>query len=327
MIRQIAVVALAAASTALLFAPAHAAAEDRWDLCANEYWAHHDNGHALGIAPSDAELMIADIATSVGLNASSVTIVPCERITRAKSFYADGVSVQIRAGEYIFYNPNWLREVVGENLPTSGVQAEMILGHELGHLVARDFTAPRNLLPQEQRELEADRFAGCAVARGHSPDWPALDNILRRLRPLQPIAGYPSQDQSLAAARQGFETCGRAAPVAVANTNSNGARLLTAAAHGDLDGVMRYLNPETFNARAAEGLNALMVAADQCYPRVGRYILSVAGPMHLDVNATNDWHDTALAISLGTDSNLRALGIVRPRCAELSPDIRAAGGH
>jgi hypothetical protein len=159
-------------------------------------------GNALGISPPDAELLIERVADSISLNIDGITIVPCDQASKAQSTYADGSVPGVPAGEYILYDPSWLREVIGNDK----TQAIAIFGHELGHLLNRDFYKPRSLLPRIRLETDADGFAGCAVARlGGS--WGGLENLLTRIR-RDVDTTYPSAKHSIAAARQGFATCG-----------------------------------------------------------------------------------------------------------------------
>jgi hypothetical protein len=80
-----------------------------------------------------------------------------------------------------------------------------LFGHELGHFLNEHFTARANVPPAQQEE-EADRFAGCAVAR-LGGEWDVLADLLSRLR-REKDELYPNRVQSLEAALQGFRRCG-----------------------------------------------------------------------------------------------------------------------
>jgi hypothetical protein len=156
-------------------------------------------GPQLGIAPSEAEALVRDVASSIGLDSSTVVVFPCGQSTKAHAYYADGKIQGVPKGDYIVYNPTWVREVIGDDR----VQAIALFGHEIAHHLHRDFTGSN--VPDIQKETRADQFAGCAVAR-LGGDWSTLENLFSRLR--EDIdSTYPSRLKSLEAAKQGFERC------------------------------------------------------------------------------------------------------------------------
>ena len=154
-----------------------------------------------GFGPSDAELTVAEVARSISFQ-QNIKVVYCDTgIDKALAWPARNYS-GIPDGDYIAINPTWFQEVIGDDK----VQAIALIGHELGHFSGRHFES-RSSIPQEQKELEADHFAGCAVART-SGDWKSLENLLKRLRSKIAGMGYPSRAQSLQTAREGFDDCG-----------------------------------------------------------------------------------------------------------------------
>lgn len=173
-------------------------------LCVRNYFKQWSGAPPpAGIALSDAEELIRLIAKSIGL-VGGVTVIECEEATKAQAWSAPADLKDIPAGDYIIFDPIWVRDVLGKDR----TQATTILGHELGHLVGRHSTSRAHLKVRE-RELEADRFAGCAVARTNG-DWNRLEDILGRIRHDDNTDenSYPSVSQSLAAAKAGFEDCG-----------------------------------------------------------------------------------------------------------------------
>ncbi|MGR4871849.1 M48 family metalloprotease [Variovorax sp. LARHSF232] len=107
--------------------------------------------------------------------------------------------MRVPDGEYILYDPDWFREVIGDDRD----QAIALFGHELGHFYNRHF---ERKMSEEEKETEADVSAGCAVAR-LSGDFSRLQNLLSRIRTESGGGGYPSRETSVKAAKQGFDDC------------------------------------------------------------------------------------------------------------------------
>ena len=57
------------------------------------------------------------------------------------------------------------------------------------------------------KELEADRFGGCATARMKSK-WSSVDSLVSRIRPSSGNGYYRSAKDSIATVKEGFEECG-----------------------------------------------------------------------------------------------------------------------
>lgn len=167
--------------------------------CVNTYLAARKTDQTLGIAAVDAERLVSRVAQSIGLM-RPVIVVPCTFIEKAYSWLGKPDD-QSPEGEYIIYNPDWVREVLGKD----EVQAVALFGHELGHFLNADFTTRKNV-PRQQQERDADRFAGCAVARV-SGDFAKLEDLLSRLR-LEKDAYYPDRLTSIDSAKEGFKACG-----------------------------------------------------------------------------------------------------------------------
>jgi hypothetical protein len=129
-----------------------------------------------------------------------VTVVPCSFGEKASAWLGKP-SDDSQEGEYIIYNPDWVREILGKDK----IQAVALFAHELGHFLNADFTTRRNM-PRRDKERDADHFAGCAVAK-MSGDFSRLEDLLSRLR-LEKDTFYPDRLSSIESARKGFELCG-----------------------------------------------------------------------------------------------------------------------
>lgn len=131
------------------------------------------------------------------------------RLQIRRSFGLGNAAAMYRGGfRSIVYDPNWAR--------TSSAEFYLALGHEAGHLICEhDF---RKISPQE-RELEADRFAGASVKRFevyHGRSF--LGAVLSVAATKYPESGspsHPSRHARIDAIRRGYEEgspCGNLAP-------------------------------------------------------------------------------------------------------------------
>jgi len=153
---------------------------------------------ALNMTVSEASLIVSDIATRFGFSASDIKVSECPSIDNAAADYQLG-SDRILPGEYILFNPNWVRQVAGADR----TELYAIFAHELGHLVNKHFL--KTAMPRRDKEIEADKFAGCVVAT-IGGDWEVLERLLRRLRP-EVANEYPSKEDAVQAARSGWNDC------------------------------------------------------------------------------------------------------------------------
>ena len=179
-------------------------------VCARQYFASNKTP-ALGFSPSDIENLVSSIANAIGLPAGGIVIIPCAGIgdtVKVQSKYYD--EPELPKKDFIFYDPEWVRNVVGPSLNVGGSQsgreeAIVLFGHELGHILARHWTANSDL-SRFEKETEADRFAGCAAgALGVS--WSRVEDLLGRVRTDQDTSDYPGRERSLKVAREGFIQC------------------------------------------------------------------------------------------------------------------------
>ena len=194
---------------ALLLGPFGVVSAQEEAQCVRDSIAKRNQGTSFGIASADAEQIVAEVARSIGLR-RPITVVPCSYAQKAAAWSADANS-GLPQGEYIVYNPDWVREVLGKDR----IQAIALFGHELGHFLNGDFTVRKGLARRE-KERDADRFSGCAVAR-LGGDFSRLEDLLSRLR-LEKDSVYPDRLTSIESAREGFTSCrGSSAPDAAAS--------------------------------------------------------------------------------------------------------------
>lgn len=172
-------------------------------FCVKEHMASNaadEEATSHNIAADEITSLIYKVGATITVDASAITIVPCNHELRAAAWYGQVEGAQAR--EYIVYNPTWTREVLGSN----SEEITFVFGHELAHLLNRDSFEPRRSLPSLQKETDADRFGACAVARTGG-QWHSVAAIIERLRD-EVDSTHPSAARSLEAARAGFEACG-----------------------------------------------------------------------------------------------------------------------
>lgn len=173
-------------------------------FCLEDHFSkEYVEGEVLGIEASDASLLVSNVAAAINLVSDDVTVVECSDVKKAVAYdhltKLAGNDV-IPIGRFIIYNPDWVEDVVG----TDRFQAIALFGHELAHHLNNHFTNRRSIA-DVQKETEADRFAGCAVAR-LGGDWSAVEDLFDRIRRDVDLQ-YPNRLRSLSAAKEGFENC------------------------------------------------------------------------------------------------------------------------
>ncbi len=155
--------------------------------------------------PAQIRETVLEIAAAAGLDGSSIKVVPCGSVQNGAWAFSPPAGAALPQGDYIFYNPTW----VGDVLASDRTRAVTFFGHEFGHLARRHF-GDRGSILMKAKETEADEFAGCAVAR-FGGDWNMLEDLLTDIRPANDSnPDYPSASTSLLAARTGFQRCGGA---------------------------------------------------------------------------------------------------------------------
>lgn len=151
----------------------------------------------------DIQTIIRGVLDKVALT-RTIGVVPCSNLkVNVRAIPLQDHS-KVPDGEYIVYDPTWLRQVAGNNR----WQVIALFGHELGHFLNSDFSTFTTRTPKEQ-EQGADRFAGCAIAVSGG-DWNAVEDLFSRLRP-ERSDEYPDRLASMEAVQGGFEACGGAA--------------------------------------------------------------------------------------------------------------------
>jgi hypothetical protein len=161
----------------------------------------------LGFAQSDVESIVSQISKAIGLDPTGIKVVPCAGVGKVQSAYYDQADVPL--GDYVLYDPVWVREVVGNQLTGEARrqardEAVFLFGHELGHILGRHFTSSRSL-PRIDKELAADKFAGC-TAGVLAADWKNIEEFIGRIRG-DTDTTYPSRVRSVTATRASFDSC------------------------------------------------------------------------------------------------------------------------
>jgi hypothetical protein len=172
-------------------------AEAQARTCLRDYFAKK----TLGIAQPAAENLIKDIGKAMAIM-GEIQVIPCSYAEQVESTVDEDDDTEVPRGEYIVYNPTWVQQVIGNNK----VEAIAVFGHELGHFVQRHFST-RSQIDRIQQEIEADYFAGCAVASMGSP-WKPMAELLERIRNENDEV-YPNRLKSQEKAKQGYDTCAR----------------------------------------------------------------------------------------------------------------------
>ena len=164
------------------------------------------------IAPDDANQVMKDIAVRSARKLNPVAI-DCEQINKASAFQpwsSDRLPANLQSKQFVIYNPNWIREVLGPNRD----MAVFILGHEFGHIVNGDTAESKaDAVSDKQKnetrlemEKKADYAGACSLASVGGA-WAALDNLIPRIRGIKDV-NYPSAEMSLDIAREAFAACG-----------------------------------------------------------------------------------------------------------------------
>lgn len=202
--RRLRALILTALSAAGLAAFGAAPAEAQLTSCIRRHFERAAGSpDSLGIALADAERIVGQLSTQAGV-ASRPTIVAClgGEMEKVQSLHIAQAAQGAPAGDYILYDPTWLREVIGGNV----TEATFVFGHELGHLWKGHFGASASL-SRVEKETQADESGGCAVARLHS-DFFIMQGIVYRLRSETDDGQYPNQAVAIEAAKKGYLGCG-----------------------------------------------------------------------------------------------------------------------
>lgn len=173
-------------------------ASDPATICVRAFAAADD----ANVTFTDVQLqsLVDEMSLALGL-ARAIWAVPCDAVETIQSTTIGDIA---RVGQFVVYNRTWWHEAVGADRSTS----VFLVAHEIAHFLNGDTDEPRASFPRSQIELDADEFAGCALARmGFTID-SAVD-VLNRLRPVTASASYPSATESIKVATSGFNRCAR----------------------------------------------------------------------------------------------------------------------
>ena len=118
-------------------------AHAQYRTCVDSHLAKVKESPALGIAPSEVDRLVSRVSESIGLK-RPITLVPCSSVEKAYA-WPDDKSPEL---EYIIYNPDWIRGILGKD----EVQAIALFGHEMGHFFNGDFTVRKNF-PGSSKKL------------------------------------------------------------------------------------------------------------------------------------------------------------------------------
>lgn len=173
-------------------------------LCVLEY--QKERRSTAGFALEEVEKILQEITKAIGLS-RKIELVPCQHIDKVQA-YGPRTNAAVPVGDYIIYDHQWLREVIGRDY----LEAVIVFAHEVGHFMNGDFdlVVDGDTITDTQ-EANADYFAGCAAARQNGA-WPKVVDLLSRLRDEDGYGGYPDRDRSIAKAMSGFLQCGGEIP-------------------------------------------------------------------------------------------------------------------
>ena len=157
-----------------------------------------------GSLTSDIQDMVEEIkAANATIRKIQVVKCPFRFSGKVIAFQAVGRG-DVPDGEYIVYDDDWVREVIGDDRWLAFILA----AHEIGHFVNGDFTpGVGNELMRPDQEVGADRYAACAFAR-KGGNWKALEGLLSRLRKETSTTDYKDRFTSVDEAAAAFEMCG-----------------------------------------------------------------------------------------------------------------------
>lgn len=139
------------------------------------------------------------VRAATGVSLSDVEIIACPGVGNAYAVILENPERR----RVIVFDPVWLQGLTGEN----ALHVSVIIAHELGHIVNGHGSGHLGAF-QRGDELEADQFAGCALARiaEFNDGWEALYSVIQRIRQDRNTA-YASRFVSLEKTRASYEAC------------------------------------------------------------------------------------------------------------------------
>ena len=193
-------------SGAVAFVFACAAFADDAEQCVQQRLASIADGNepTYGFAATEVEDIYTEVVTKTGFEGWSISLVPCER----DGLKAETLNPKVY-GYYIVYNPNWVRETFRDRK----WDVLVLFAHELAHYKLEHFSDTTK--DRVTKETEADRYAGCTIARLGGSLADALEPFKWMRKEVDGVF-YPSRDVSLQVVEEGYNECaGSAEPEVV----------------------------------------------------------------------------------------------------------------
>lgn len=167
-----------------------------WRFCLNQA---KEQAATQGLAASRAEQIVANISLSMSVR-RPISVIRCDELEEGRLAVVPDPSVA--GADLIAIDTFALGAMLNDG---SEEQANFIIAHEIGHILNSDFSEQRQKLSFKQREIDADLFAVCTVARQRGK-WLELERFLKRFRSAQ-TSTHPYYLESRDAYQREFLKC------------------------------------------------------------------------------------------------------------------------